>query len=126
MAAARRRGDRGPRCGHCASSGGGLPLPGSPVIPAYRRLRYLRYADDHLFRVHRPEGRSRAESNSASPASLHDDLKLELSEGKDADHPRPAPRPRRFPSATTSPVQQQARAVPASNGVARACASPGR
>ena len=36
-----------PRCGSCASSSAACPA-GITHDPGYRRLRYIRYADDHL------------------------------------------------------------------------------
>jgi group II intron reverse transcriptase/maturase len=49
--------------------------------PGYRRLRYLRYADDHLLGFAGPK--AEAEQIKARLAAfLRDDLKLELSEGK--------------------------------------------
>jgi len=63
LASARRSGDRAKvrelraelRC---------LPA-GDPCDPGYRRLRYSRYADDHLLGFYRTEGRSRGDQGSA-------------------------------------------------------------
>jgi group II intron reverse transcriptase/maturase len=58
----------------------GLPS-GDPQDPGYRRLRYVRYADDHLLGFTGP--RSEAEDIKARLAAfLRDDLKLELSQAK--------------------------------------------
>lgn len=52
-----------------------------PQDPGYRRLRYVRYADDHLLGFTGP--RAEAEQIKASLAQyLHDELKLTLSEEK--------------------------------------------
>jgi group II intron reverse transcriptase/maturase len=66
MAAARRRGDRA-AARALRQQRRGLPSR-DPGDPGYRRLRYLRYADDHLFGspARRPKP---SRSNSASPAS---------------------------------------------------------
>jgi group II intron reverse transcriptase/maturase len=54
---------------------------GDPRDPQYRRLRYVRYADDHLLGFTGP--RAEAEQiKQRLAAFLHDDLKLELSEEK--------------------------------------------
>ncbi|MGH3547867.1 MAG: hypothetical protein ACRDQU_07080 [Pseudonocardiaceae bacterium] len=54
---------------------------GDPRDPHYRRLRYLRYADDHLLGFTGPK--AEAEQIKARLAAfLRDDLKLELSEEK--------------------------------------------
>ena len=76
-----------PRCGRCASSNAACPSL-DPCDPDYRRLRYVRYADDTLLGFTGPRPKLRR-SSVASRQFLHDDLKLELSEDKDADHPRP-------------------------------------
>ena len=80
MAAARRRGDRAAvrelrqqRRGLPAGDPGDPGLPQAPVPPLRRRSPV---------RVHRPEGRSRADQSSAWPSFLREDLKLELSDGK--------------------------------------------
>src|SRR5882757_83361 len=79
MAAARRRGDRA-AVRALRQQRRGLPSR-DPGDPGYRRLRYLRYADDHLFGFTGPK--AEAEQIKQRLASfLHDDLKLELSEGK--------------------------------------------
>ena len=58
------------------------PLPAmDPRDPGYRRLRYIRYADDHLLGFAGPK--SEAEQiKSRLAAFLRDELKLELSPGK--------------------------------------------
>jgi group II intron reverse transcriptase/maturase len=54
---------------------------GDPRDPGYRRLRYCRYADDHLLGFTGPK--AEAEQIKQRLAEfLHDDLKLELSAGK--------------------------------------------
>jgi group II intron reverse transcriptase/maturase len=79
IAAARRRGDRA-AVRALRQQRRGLPSR-DPGDPGYRRLRYLRYADDHLFGFTGPK--AEAEQIKQRLASfLHDDLKLELSEGK--------------------------------------------
>ena len=57
--------------------------------PGYRRLRYVRYADDTLLRVHRTESRSRGDQTAPGRRSCVTNSSLELSAGKDPDHPRP-------------------------------------
>jgi len=58
----------------------GVPR-GDPRDPGYRRLRYIRYADDHLLGFTGPK--AGAEQIKARLAAfLHDDLKLELNEDK--------------------------------------------
>jgi group II intron reverse transcriptase/maturase len=49
--------------------------------PGYRRLRYARYADDHLLGFAGPKAEAE-EIKARLAAFLRDDLKLELSEGK--------------------------------------------
>jgi group II intron reverse transcriptase/maturase len=79
MAAARRRGDRA-AVRDLRQQRRGLPA-GDPGDPGYRRLRYIRYADDHLFGFTGPK--AEAEQIKARLARfLHDDLKLELSPDK--------------------------------------------
>ena len=58
----------------------GIPR-GNPDDPGYRRLRYIRYAYDHLLGFTGP--RAEAEQiKTRLAAFLHDDLKLELNEDK--------------------------------------------
>jgi hypothetical protein len=58
----------------------GLPS-GDPRDPGFRRLRYARYADDHLLGFTGPK--AEAEEIKARLAQfLHDDLKLELNQDK--------------------------------------------
>ena len=79
IAAARRRGDRATvrklrqqrRC---------LPS-GDPRDPGYRRLRYIRYADDHLLGFTGPKAEAE-QIKQRLARFLHDDLKLELSPDK--------------------------------------------
>jgi group II intron reverse transcriptase/maturase len=52
-----------------------------PYDPNYRRLRYIRYADDHLLGFSGPKAEAEAIKQRLA-AFLHDDLKLELSESK--------------------------------------------
>ena len=69
-----------PRCASCASSGAACPAR-DPRDPGYRRLRYFRYADDHLLGFTGP--RAEAEQiKTRLAAFLHDDLKLELNQDK--------------------------------------------
>lgn len=86
--AARRRGDRA-AARKLRQQRQGLPY-GEPRDPGYRRLRYIRYADDHLFGF--TGTKAEAEQIKQRPAQfLREDLKLELSPGQDADHARPHP-----------------------------------
>jgi group II intron reverse transcriptase/maturase len=79
MAAARRRGDRA-AVRALRQQRRGVPAR-DPGDPGYRRLRYLRYADDHLFGFTGPK--AEAEQIKQRLADfLHEDLKLELSAGK--------------------------------------------
>lgn len=54
---------------------------GDPHDPGYRRLRYVRYADDHLLGFTGPKAEAE-EIKSRIAAFLHDDLRLELSRDK--------------------------------------------
>ena len=111
MAAARRRGDRA-AVRELRQQRRGLPAR-DPGDPGYRRLRYLRYADDHLFGFTGPK--AEAEQIKQRLAEfLRDDLKLELSAGQDADHARPhpgraVPRLRHHRPAQPEPSQRQRR-----------------
>ena len=58
----------------------GLPS-GDPRDPGYRRLRYCRYADDHLLGFTGPKAEAE-EIKDRLAAFLRDDLKLELSPEK--------------------------------------------
>ena len=60
----------------------------NPDDPAYRRLRYVRYADDFLLGLRGTTEPKPRRSGSRLGAFLRDQLKLELSAGQDADHPR--------------------------------------
>ena len=76
---ARKRGDRD-TARELRKQLRGMPS-GDPRDPGYRRLHYCRYADDTLPGFAGP--RAEAEEIKARLAAfLHDDLKLELSEGK--------------------------------------------
>jgi len=79
MAAARRRGDRA-AVRELRQQRRGLPAR-DPGDPGYRRLRYTRYADDHLFGFTGPK--AEAEQIKQRLADfLREDLKLELSAAK--------------------------------------------
>ena len=79
LARARRRGNRA-EARRLAKQMRGLPSV-DPHDPGYRRLRYVRYADDHLLGFTGP--RAEAEEIKARLAKfLRDDLKLELSADK--------------------------------------------
>jgi len=79
MAAARRRGDRA-AVRELRQQRRGLPAR-DPGDPGYRRLRYIRYADDHLFGFTGPK--AEAEQIKQRLADfLREDLKLELSAAK--------------------------------------------
>jgi group II intron reverse transcriptase/maturase len=54
---------------------------GDPMDPGYRRLRYCRYADDHLLGFTGPKAEAEAIKNQLA-AFLRDELKLELSHRK--------------------------------------------
>jgi group II intron reverse transcriptase/maturase len=58
----------------------GLPS-GDPRDPGFRRLRYARYADDHLLGFTGPKAEAQ-EIKSRLARFLHDDLKLELNRDK--------------------------------------------
>ncbi len=76
LAAARRQGDRA-KVRSLRQQRQGLPS-GNPRDPGYRRLWYIRYADDHLLGFTGPK--AEAEQIKQRLAQfLHDDLKLELS-----------------------------------------------
>ena len=76
---ARRRGDRA-EARHLTRLMRTLPST-DPMDPGYRRLRYIRYADDHLLGFTGP--RAEAEQIKARLAEfLRDDLGLELSQAK--------------------------------------------
>ena len=61
-----------------------------PHDPGYRRLRYSRYADDHLLGFTGPKAEAEAIKDQLA-RFLRDELALELNAGQDADHPRPHP-----------------------------------
>ena len=79
IAAARRRGDRA-AARDLRRQRRGLPA-GDPGDPGYRRLRYIRYADDHLFGFTGPKAEAE-QIKQRLARFLHDDLKLELSPDK--------------------------------------------
>ena len=79
IAAARRRGDRA-AARELRRQRRGLPA-GDPGDPGYRRLRYIRYADDHLFGFTGPKAEAE-QIKQRLARFLHDDLKLELSPDK--------------------------------------------
>src|SRR5712691_10880239 len=79
MAAARRRGDRA-AVRELRQQRRGLPAR-DPGDPGYRRLRYIRYADDHLFGFTGPKAEAEQIKHRLA-RFLHDDLKLELSPDK--------------------------------------------
>lgn len=54
---------------------------GDPHDPGYRRLRYIRYADDHLFGFTGPKAEAETIKQRLA-AFLRDDLKLELNQDK--------------------------------------------
>jgi hypothetical protein len=76
---ARRRGDRD-TVRQLRKQLRGLPSV-DPQDPGYRRLRYLRYADDTLLGFTGPKAEAE-QIKQRLAAFLHDDLKLELSEEK--------------------------------------------
>ena len=84
---ARRHGDRA-SAREALRQMRGIPC-GDPMDPGYRRLRYCRYADDHILGF-RAEGRSRGNQGPAGgiPARR---TRAGAVRGQDADHPRPHP-----------------------------------
>lgn len=79
LAKARRRGDRAQARTLRKAM---LALPSSdPNDPGYRRLRYIRYADDHLLGFAGPKAEAE-EIKQRLTQFLRDDLKLELNHGK--------------------------------------------
>ena len=76
---ARAQGDR-PRARDLRQQLRTLPS-GDPRDPGYRRLRYIRYADDHLLGFTGPKAEAE-EIKQRLATFLRDDLKLELSQGK--------------------------------------------
>src|SRR5256886_239641 len=79
MAAARRRRDRA-TARKLRQQRRGLPY-GDPRDPGYRRLRYVRYADDHLLGFTGPKAEAE-EIKQRLARFLRDELKLELSADK--------------------------------------------
>jgi hypothetical protein len=69
-----------PRSGSCSGSCTARPA-WIPRDPRYRRLRYIRYADDALFGFTGPKAEA-GEIRTRLAQFLHDDLKLELSQEK--------------------------------------------
>ena len=84
MRRARAHGDRR-RTGSCASSCAACPA--DPQDPGYRRLRYCRYADDHLLGFIGPK--AEAEEIKARLARSCVTTSCWNSRGQDPDHPRP-------------------------------------
>ena len=77
---ARRRGDRAAGADAAAADASACPAR-TRTIPGYRRLRYCRYADDHLLGFAGPK--AEAEQIKQRLAEfLRDELKLELSDDK--------------------------------------------
>ena len=72
--------ETGPRRGHYVKRLRGLPSK-DPHDPGYRRLRYCRYADDHLLGFTGPKAEAE-EIKQRLGQFLRDELKLELSEEK--------------------------------------------
>ena len=68
------------RCGSCASGNAAFPAL-DPHDPGYRRLRYVRYADDILLGFTGPKAEAE-EIKRRLAQFLHEDLALELSETK--------------------------------------------
>src|SRR6266699_4156613 len=79
MAAARKRGDRA-TIRKLRQQRRGLPY-GDPRDPGYRRLRYIRYADDHLLGFTGTKAEAEEIKQRFAPF-LRDELKLELSADK--------------------------------------------
>jgi group II intron reverse transcriptase/maturase len=79
IARARRRGDRATER-ELRKQLRGLPTQ-DPDDPGYRRLRYVRYADDHLLGFAGPKAEAEQIKHRLT-AFLRDDLKLELSQDK--------------------------------------------
>jgi group II intron reverse transcriptase/maturase len=79
LAQARKRGDRA-EARRLRRRLRSLPT-GDPQDPAYRRLRYCRYADDHLLGFTGPKAEAQ-QIKQRLAQFLHDDLKLELSPEK--------------------------------------------
>ena len=75
MAAARERGDRA-TARKLRQQRRGLPY-GDPDDPGYRRLRYARYADDHLLGFTGPKAEAEEIKQRLAPVPARD-LKLEL------------------------------------------------
>lgn len=79
LAKARRRGDRA-QARNLRQQMTSLPSS-DPNDPGYRRLRYVRYADDHLLGFTGPKAEAE-QIKQRLAAFLHDELKLELSQEK--------------------------------------------
>ena len=79
MARARRRGDRA-QARQLRRQMRTLPC-GDPMDPGYRRLRYIRYADDHLLGFTGPKAEAE-EIKGRLAVFLREELRLELSPGK--------------------------------------------
>jgi group II intron reverse transcriptase/maturase len=61
-----------------------------PMDPGYRRLKDIRYADDHILGIYRAEGRSRADQGQAGRVPPGDP-RAGTEPAEDPDHPRPQP-----------------------------------
>src|SRR5258705_13395278 len=79
IAAARRRGDRA-AVRELRQQRRGLPAR-DPGDPGYRRLRYIRYADDHLFGFTGPKAEAE-QIKQRLAGFLGEDVKMELWGGK--------------------------------------------
>ena len=88
---ARRRGDRA-EARRLALEMRTLPST-DPMDPGYRRLRYIRYADDHILGFTGPKAEAE-EIKARLAAFLRETLGLELQPAQDPDHPRPHQRAR--------------------------------
>ena len=79
ITAARKRGDRA-AVRDLRIRARGMPTR-DPDDPGYRRLRYIRYADDHLLGFTGPKAEAEQVKQQLA-AFLRDELRLELSAGK--------------------------------------------
>lgn len=82
---ARRRGDR-VEARKLRRQWQSLPI-GDPNDPGYRRLRYIRYADDHLLGFIGPQGRSQGNQTASGGVSARRS-RTGTRSGQDADHLR--------------------------------------
>ena len=79
LAGARKKGDRA-AVRELEQQRRGIPR-GDPADPGYRRLTYVRYADDHILGLHRPQVRLPSGSRYGS-WNLRETLRLELNDAK--------------------------------------------